>query len=210
MRSRHGGGKWMMGYLFFKRLLDLFGSILGLVVLSPLLLGMAVWVSVESPGGPFYRQIRVGRLGRPFKLFKFRSMRVASDQKGLLTIGNDPRITRSGAFLRRYKLDELPQLLNVLVGEMSLVGPRPEVPLYVERYTEAQRAVLSVKPGITDWASIKYFEENRLLAESDQPEQTYIQEIMPDKLALNLEYIRTRSFGKDIQILWQTVVRIFN
>jgi lipopolysaccharide/colanic/teichoic acid biosynthesis glycosyltransferase len=137
-------------------------------------------------------------------------MRVASDQKGLLTIGNDPRITRSGAFLRRYKLDELPQLLNVLVGEMSLVGPRPEVPLYVERYTESQRAVLSVKPGITDWASIKYFEENRLLAESDHPEQTYVQEIMPDKLALNLEYIRTRSLGKDIKIIWETVVRIFN
>jgi lipopolysaccharide/colanic/teichoic acid biosynthesis glycosyltransferase len=200
----------MSGYLFFKRLLDLLGSFIGLLILSPLLLCMAVWVSVESPGGPFYRQVRVGRRGRPFKLFKFRSMRVASDQKGLLTIGKDPRITRCGAFLRRYKLDELPQLLNVLVGEMSLVGPRPEVPLYVERYTESQRAVLSVKPGITDWASIKYFEENRLLAESDQPEQTYLQEIMPDKLALNLQYIRTRSLGKDIQILWQTVVRIFN
>ena len=126
----------MTGYLFFKRLLDLFGSVMGLLILSPLLFCMAVWVSVESPGGPFYRQIRVGRRGRPFKLFKFRSMRLASDQKGLLTIGNDPRITQSGAFLRRYKLDELPQLLNVLVGEMSLVGPRPEVPLYVERYTE--------------------------------------------------------------------------
>lgn len=198
-----------IAYATAKRILDLLAASVGLLILSPLFLLIMLWVSLESPGGPFYRQTRVGWQGRHFRLYKFRSMRSNSDALGLLTIGKDPRITRSGALLRKYKLDELPQLLNVLLGHMSLVGPRPEVPRYVALYNNEQRHVLSVKPGITDWASLKYFEENRLLGNAADPETTYVQEIMPDKLALNLEYIRNRSLWKDIQIIGLTLARIF-
>lgn len=190
-------------------MIDILGACIGLVILTPFLLPLMVWIVVESKGGIFYRQERVGKDGKPFRLYKLRSMRVNSDQKGLLTIGNDTRITRSGACIRKYKLDELPQLLNVLLGDMSLVGPRPEVQRYVNLYTAEQRQVLQVKPGITDWASLKYFDENRLLATAANPEETYIREIMPDKLALNLAYIRNSSLRKDLQIIGMTIGRIF-
>lgn len=196
------------GYECSKRLIDLFGAGVGLILLSPLLFVIVLWVSLETPGGVFYRQTRVGKHGQHFRLFKFRSMFIGSDTAGLLTVGRDHRITSSGFLLRRYKLDEVPQLLNVLRGEMSLVGPRPEVPKYVSLYTEEQRHVLSVKPGLTDWASLKYFDENRLLAESDEPELTYIHKVMPDKLALNLDYINRRTIWQDLRIICLTVIRI--
>ena len=173
-------------------------------------LHIALWITLESSGGPFYLQERIGKDGQPFKLFKFRSMRKGTDQKGLLTVGKDPRITKSGAFIRKYKLDELPQLINVLMGDMSLVGPRPEVRKYVDLYTPEQRKVLSVKPGITDWASIKYRNENELLGQSSNPEETYIQQIMPDKLRINLEYIHQQSFWMDVRIILLTISRIFS
>lgn len=193
-----------------KRLFDFLASSLGLLLLSPVLLLIALWITLESSGGPFYLQERIGKDGQPFKLFKFRSMRKGSDQKGLLTVGKDPRITKSGAFIRKYKLDELPQLINVFVGDMSLVGPRPEVRKYVDLYTPEQRKVLSMKPGITDWASIKYRNESELLGQSSNPEETYIQQIMPDKLRINLNYIHQHSFCMDLRIILLTISRIFS
>lgn len=191
-----------------KRIFDLLASFFGLILLSPLFVLIAIWISIESPGGPFYFQERVGKHGKPFRLFKFRSMRKGSDRKGLLTVGKDPRITRSGVFIRKYKIDELPQLINVFIGNMSLVGPRPEVQKYVDLYTKEQQQVLSVKPGITDWASIKYKDENALLGASENPEETYIQQIMPDKLGINLDYIQNRSFRMDLMIIIQTITKI--
>jgi lipopolysaccharide/colanic/teichoic acid biosynthesis glycosyltransferase len=168
-----------------KRLCDIVASFIGLLILLPLFLFLGIWISMESRGGVFYKQIRVGRNGVDFKLWKFRSMVPDADKKGLLTVGGrDPRITRAGYFLRKYKLDELPQLINVLLGDMSLVGPRPEVRKYVDLYSDEQRKVLSVRPGITDHASLEYFEENELLAKSDNPEETYIKDVMPAKLTL--------------------------
>jgi len=155
-------------------------------------------------------QSRVGRYNRDFSLIKFRTMQKGSDKKGLLTIGSeDSRITRTGRFLRKYKLDELPQLVNVLLGDMSLVGPRPEVRKYVDMYSDEQKKVLNVNPGITDYASLKYFNENELLAKSSEPEKTYINEIMPHKLKLNLEYIQQRNFFSDLKIILKTIGRIF-
>lgn len=192
-----------------KRTFDVCFSLCGLLLLAPLLLGIALWIKLDSPGPALFRQQRVGRGGAPFFIFKFRTMVVDAEKVGMpLTVGHDPRITRIGRFLRRSKLDELPQLLNVLRGEMSLVGPRPEVPRYVQAYTEEQRQVLSVRPGITDLASIKYRDENDLLAEAEDPEQTYLQRIVPDKLRLNLEYIRTASLRKDIEIILATLLKI--
>lgn len=193
-----------------KYIFDFLASLLGLLILSPIFLVLAIWISLESPGGPFYLQERIGRYGKPFHLIKFRSMRKGSDRNGLLTVGKDPRITRSGAFIRKYKLDELAQLINVLKGDMSLVGPRPEVKKYVDLYTEEQRQVLSVRPGITDWASIKYRRENELLGASSNPEETYIHQIMPDKLQINLDYIRRRSFRTDLHIIFLTIFRLFS
>jgi lipopolysaccharide/colanic/teichoic acid biosynthesis glycosyltransferase len=193
-----------------KYIFDFLASLLGLLILSPIFLVLAIWISLESPGGPFYLQERIGRYGKPFHLIKFRSMRKGSDRNGLLTVGKDPRITRSGAFIRKYKLDELAQLINVLKGDMSLVGPRPEVKKYVDLYTEEQRQVLSVRPGITDWASIKYRHENELLGASSNPEETYIHQIMPDKLQINLDYIRRRSFRTDLHIIFLTIFRLFS
>lgn len=194
-----------------KRVFDIVCSFFGLLLLSPLLLIVALLVVTTSRGGVFYRQVRVGRNFRNFKILKFRSMRPDSDKKGLLTVGSkDNRVTKVGYFIRKYKIDELPQLINVLVGDMSFVGPRPEVPKYVEMYNEEQRKVLSVRPGITDYASIEYRNENDILAKSDNPEQTYIDEVMPAKLKLNLRYISEMSFKTDLKIIFGTIFKIFD
>ena len=194
-----------------KRVFDIFCSFFGLLVLSPLLLIVALLVVTTSRGGVFYRQVRVGKDFRNFKILKFRSMRPDSDKKGLLTVGSkDNRVTKVGYFIRKYKIDELPQLINVFVGDMSFVGPRPEVPKYVEMYNEEQRKVLSVRPGITDYASIEYRNENDILAKSDNPEQTYIDEVMPAKLKLNLRYISEMSFKTDLKIIFGTIFKIFD
>lgn len=194
-----------------KRIFDIFCSFFGLLVLSPLLLIVALLVATTSRGGVFYRQVRVGKDFRNFKILKFRSMRPDSDKKGLLTVGSrDNRVTKVGYFIRKYKIDELPQLINVLVGDMSFVGPRPEVPKYVEMYNDEQRKVLSVRPGITDYASIEYRNENDILAKSDNPEQTYIDEVMPAKLKLNLQYISEMSLKTDLKIIFGTIFKIFD
>ena len=170
---------------------------------------MACWIVLDSKGGAFFGQKRVGKDGKPFTLCKFRTMRVDSERLGKITVGKrDPRVTRAGYVLRKYKLDELPQLWNVLTGDMSLVGPRPEVPEYVSLYTDDQKKVLSVKPGITDYASLLYYKESELLAQATDPHATYVNEVMPAKLALNLEYIQNRSFAGDIRIILKTVVRM--
>lgn len=189
-----------------KRLFDIICSFLGLVFLSWLFVIVALWVGLSSKGGVFYRQRRVGRFGKDFTLWKFRSMRVNSDTKGLLTVGGrDSRITKAGVFIRKYKLDELPQLFNVLKGDMSFVGPRPEVRKYVDLYTEEQMRVLSVRPGITSPASIKYRNENDILAREDDPEKYYIDVIMQYKLAIELDYIDHQSMITDIKLIFQTI-----
>ena len=188
-----------------KRLFDIVASGLGLLCLSPLFLILAVWIKCDTPGPVFYRQTRVGRYNRDFRLYKFRSMRIGADRQGLITVGgHDPRITRSGYFIRKYKLDEFPQLINVLFGDMSLVGPRPEVRKYVNLYTSSQMHVLDVRPGITDPASIRYRNENELLAQSTDPDRYYIETIMPDKLRINLEYVANHSFWTDISFIFKT------
>ena len=188
-----------------KRLFDIVASGLGLLCLSPLFLILAVWIKCDTPGPVFYRQTRVGRYNRDFRLYKFRSMRIGADRQGLITVGgHDPRITRSGYFIRKYKLDEFPQLINVLVGDMSLVGPRPEVRKYVNLYTSSQMHVLDVRPGITDLASIRYRNENELLAQATDPDRYYIETIMPDKLRINLEYVANHSFWSDIVLIFKT------
>ena len=189
-----------------KRLFDIVCSFFGLVFLSWLFVFVALWVGLSSSGGVFYRQRRVGRCNRDFTIYKFRSMRVNSDSQGLLTIGErDGRITKAGVFIRKYKLDELPQLFNVLRGDMSFVGPRPEVRKYVELYTEEQKKVLTVRPGITSLSSIKYRNENEILSRSDNPEQYYIDVIMQDKLAIELDYLEQRSLLTDIKVIFQTI-----
>lgn len=189
-----------------KRLFDIVCSFFGLVFLSWLFVFVALWVGLSSRGGVFYRQRRVGRCNRDFTIYKFRSMRVNSDRQGLLTIGErDGRITKAGVFIRKYKLDELPQLFNVLRGDMSFVGPRPEVRKYVELYTEEQKKVLTVRPGITSLSSIKYRNENEILSRSDNPEQYYIDVIMQDKLAIELDYLEQRSLLTDIKVIFQTI-----
>lgn len=192
------------------RLLDIIFSFLGLLILSPFLIIVYIAIIIESRGGGFYKQIRVGKDGKHFKLYKFRSMRVDSDSKSQITIGaRDSRITKIGLFIRKFKIDELPQLLNVLKGDMSLVGPRPEVPLYVDMYTEEQMRVLSVLPGITDYASIRYVDENEILGKAENPHQTYIDEILPNKLKLNMEYIENRSVKEYFKVIFLTLVKIF-
>ncbi|MBL0913272.1 MAG: sugar transferase [Bacteroidia bacterium] len=193
-----------------KRLFDICASLPALILLSPLFLLISLVILLGSKGGVFYRQQRVGRNGKPFLLFKFRSMRPQSDKGSLITIGGrDNRITREGYFLRKYKLDELPQLLNIIRGDMSIVGPRPEVQRYVDLYTPEQKKVLSVRPGLTDWASIEYMDENELLGKSSDPEYTYIHEIMPAKLELNLRYIREAGLLTDLKIIFLTIFKIF-
>lgn len=192
-----------------KRLFDIIASGLGLIILSPLFLILAIWIKLDSKGPVFYRQIRVGKNNKDFRIYKFRSMRVGSDKGSLVTIGgHDPRITRSGFFIRKYKLDELPQLINVFIGDMSLVGPRPEVRHYVDYWTPEQMQVLDVRPGITDPASIKYRNENELMEQAEDPERFYIEVIMQEKLKLYLDYVRTRSFSKDILLILKTFYTI--
>jgi lipopolysaccharide/colanic/teichoic acid biosynthesis glycosyltransferase len=192
-----------------KRLFDILFSGVLIVVLLPLGIVVSIWIILDDFGYPFFVQQRVGLNGRNFGLLKFRSMRKNAESKGQLTVGmKDNRITRSGYFIRKYKIDELPQLVNVFVGEMSVVGPRPEVPKYVLLYNEEQQNVLSIKPGITDFASIEYVRENELLSQSPHPEKTYIEEIMPAKLALNLKYVREQSFLTDMKIILQTIKAI--
>lgn len=188
-----------------KRIFDIVMSGLGLICLSPLFLVLAVWIKSDSPGPVFYRQVRVGRGNKDFRLFKFRSMRPDSDKLGLITVGgHDPRVTRSGYYIRKYKLDEFPQLINVFVGDMSLVGPRPEVRKYVDLYTPEQLRVLNVRPGITSLASIRYRNENEILAKADDPDKAYVEQIMPDKIAIDLEYVENASLTNDIKLIFKT------
>lgn len=188
-----------------KRLFDIVASGCGLLVLSPVLLLVALWVKLDSKGPVFYRQVRVGLHNKDFRIFKFRSMRVGADKGSLVTIGGrDPRVTRSGYFIRKYKLDELPQLINVLMGDMSLVGPRPEVRRYVDYWTSEQMHVLDVRPGITDPASIKFRNENELMEQASNPEDYYIHVIMQEKIKLYLEYVKNASFMYDLKLIFQT------
>lgn len=193
------------------RLFDILFSALGLVILSPLLLIIWLLIVLESRGGGFYTQERIGKDGVPFRLYKFRSMRPDSDKGSLITIGgHDSRITKTGFFIRKYKLDELPQLWNVLKGDMSLVGPRPEVRRYVDLYTPEQRVVLRVRPGITDYASIEYADENEILGKADDPERTYIEQIMPEKIRYNLKYINHPTVGEYFKIIFLTFKKIIS
>ena len=187
------------------RVLDIFFSFLGIVILSPVFLIIYLAICLESKGGGIYAQSRIGQFERVFYLYKFRSMRVGADKGSLITIGDDNRITKSGKFIRKYKLDELPQLFNVLKGDMSLVGPRPEVAKYVNLYTEEQRKVLDVRPGITDYASIAYADENHILELSDNPEKTYVEQIMPDKIKLNMQYINNHTVKEYFKIIFLTL-----
>lgn len=192
-----------------KRLFDIFASGLGLIALSPLFVVLAVWIKCDSRGPVFYRQTRVGKDNKDFRLFKFRSMRPDSDKLGLITVGGrDPRVTRSGYYIRKYKLDEFPQLINVFRGDMSLVGPRPEVRKYVDMYSPEQMRVLSVRPGITSLASIRYRNENEILAASADPDKTYIEQVMPDKLAIDLEYVDRATLLNDIKLILSTFKEI--
>lgn len=192
-----------------KRIFDIVTSGLGLIVLSPLFLFLALWIKYDSRGPVFYRQVRVGRNNKNFRLYKFRSMRSGADRQGLITIGGrDPRVTRAGYYIRKYKLDELPQLINVFVGDMSIVGPRPEVRRYVDLYTPEQMQVLTVRPGITDMASIRYRNENELLEQAEDPEKYYREVVMPDKLKINREYIERASFWFDIRLIFCTLQAI--
>lgn len=192
-----------------KRLMDVVFSFFILVAFLPFGLIISICIGLESRGGVFYRQERIGQNGKPFLLLKFRSMRPYAELHGKLTVGaRDPRVTRVGSFIRRHKLDEFPQFINVLKGEMSVVGPRPEVLEYVAQYSDEQRRVLDYKPGITDIASITYFEENRLLANAKDPQRTYIEEIMPEKIRINLAYQANATIWKDLGVVWKTLLRI--
>ena len=192
------------------RFFDIFFSGIGLILLSPFFLIIYILVRLESKGGGFYSQKRIGLNGKPFRLFKFRSMRLGSDQKGLITIGgHDPRITKIGFFIRKYKLDELPQLWNVFIGDMSLVGPRPEVEKYTQLYTEEQKIVLAVRPGITDWASIEYVDENKILGQAKDPDKAYIEKIVPDKIHYNMRWIEKQNVFEYFKIIIMTFVRLF-
>lgn len=191
------------------RFFDFLFSLLGILILLPVFVILYLAISFESKGGGFYKQQRVGRHGKDFFVYKFRSMRVGSDQKGLITVGGrDPRITRIGYCIRKYKLDELPQLFNVLRGDMSLVGPRPEVRKYVELYTDEQKKVLSVRPGITDYASIEYMDENAILGQADDPDKAYVELIMPDKIRCNMKYINNKSIKEYFKIILLTCWKI--
>lgn len=189
-----------------KRLFDIIVSSTGLVLFSPVFVILAIWIKLDSKGPVFYRQKRVGKGNKDFQIFKFRSMSMGADKGSLITIGgHDNRITRSGYYIRKFKLDELPQLINVLIGDMSLVGPRPEVRHYVNYYNEEQMHVLDIRPGITDLASIKYRNENEILANAEDPEKEYIEVIMQDKLRINLEYVSNNSLAYDIRLITKTI-----
>jgi len=193
-----------------KRIFDIVSSIFVIALLWIFFIMIALLIAMTSSGGIFYVQDRVGKNRKIFRLYKFRTMAVNADKQGQLTVGkNDVRITTIGKFLRKFKLDEFPQLINVLKGEMSIVGPRPEVPQYVAMYSTQQLKVLDVRPGLTDYASIEYINENEILGKSADPEKTYIEEIMPAKLTLNLKYISEKSFITDLKIIFRTIGKIF-
>ncbi len=192
-----------------KRFIDIIISVLVILIGLPFAFVIAVIILVDSPGSIFFVQNRVGRNNVDFSLLKFRTMHTNADKSGLLTVGSDSRITRVGKFLRKFKIDEFPQFVNILKGDMSIVGPRPEVRKYVEMYSPEQMKVLSVRPGLTDYASIKYVNENEILANSDNPELTYIQNVMPDKLSLNIMYIENMSLTEDFKIIFKTILAIF-
>lgn len=194
-----------------KRIFDIIVSIIILTLFFPFGLLISLWIALESRGGVFYSQERIGRYGVPFQMLKFRSMRKDADKQGKLTVGmRDPRITKSGYFIRKYKLDEFPQFINVLAGNMSIVGPRPEVREYVDLYSDKQKEILNVRPGITDYASLEYFKENELIAKADDPEKVYIEEIMPAKIELNRKYLENPTVGTDIKIMWKTFRRMIS
>jgi lipopolysaccharide/colanic/teichoic acid biosynthesis glycosyltransferase len=193
------------------RFFDILFSSLGLMFLSPLFVVIYLLIVMSSRGGGFYKQERIGKHGKSFYLYKFRSMRKGSDKNGLITVGSrDNRITRIGYFIRKYKIDELPQLFNVLLGDMSIVGPRPEVRKYVDMYTSEQRRVLNVRPGITDYASIEYANENEILGCADDPDKVYIQQILPDKIVHNMKYIVHPTIGEYFKIIFLTILKIFS
>lgn len=193
-----------------KRVFDIIFSFIGLIILLPFFFLFALLIVIDSGLPVFYFQKRVGKNGKDFSLWKFRTMKNDSEKFGQLTIGKkDSRVTSIGFFIRKYKLDELPQLINVFIGKMSLVGPRPEVRKYVEMYNEEQKKVLAVKPGITDYASVEYSNENEMLGNSENPEQLYITEVMPAKLKLNLQYISEQNFLTDVKIIFRTLGKIF-
>ena len=190
-----------------KRIFDIVASGIGLILLSPLFIILTIWIKCDSIGPVFYKQVRVGRNNMDFQLFKFRSMRVGSDKKGLITVGgHDPRITRSGYYIRKYKLDEFPQLINVFKGDMSLVGPRPDVPGYADNLQGGDRRMLLLKPGITGPASLKYRNEEELLAGQDNPQKYNDEVLFPDKVRINIEYLDSWSFWNDIKIIVYTVL----
>ncbi len=192
-----------------KRFFDIIVSFILILLLSPILIILSIMIKLDSSGRVFFMQIRVGRYAKMFKIMKFRTMRTGSDKSGLLTVGNkDTRITKIGYYLRKYKFDELPQLFNVFIGDMSIVGPRPEVQKYVDLYTAEQRKVLTVKPGITDYASIEYSNENEILGRAQDPEKEYIERVMPDKLKLNMKYIETHTIFIDIKLIVLTIIKI--
>ena len=192
------------------RFFDILFSFFGLVILSPLFVIIWLIIVLTSKGSGFYKQIRVGKNGADFSLYKFRSMRKDADKGSLITVGGrDPRITKIGYFIRKFKIDELPQLFNVLKGDMSLVGPRPEVRKYVDLYTDEQKKVLSVRPGITDYASIEYVDENEILGKAENPDEVYVNQIMPDKIKLNMKYIENQSVKEYFKIIFLTVFKIF-
>jgi lipopolysaccharide/colanic/teichoic acid biosynthesis glycosyltransferase len=193
-----------------KRVFDILFALIVLICFLPIGILLSLWILLESRGGIFFTQKRVGQDGVSFQLLKFRSMHVNAESLGRITVGSrDSRITKSGYYLRKYKLDEFPQFINVLKGEMSIVGPRPEVQEYVDLYTESQRKILQVKPGITDLASLAYFHENELLAKSENPQETYIQEVMPEKIRLNEKYLANPSLSQDLVIICKTFAKIF-
>ena len=192
-----------------KRTFDFLSSLIGIILISPILLTIAILIKKEDGGSVFYRGVRVGRFGKTFKIFKFRTMVINAEKLGgSSTADDDPRITKMGKLIRKFKLDELPQLLNVLKGEMSIVGPRPEVQMYVDMFTEEERAILSVRPGITDWASLWNPDEGAFLAGSPDPEKTYMEKLRPEKIRLQLKYVGERSFWKDLKIIAQTLIII--
>ncbi len=195
-------------YKLTKRIFDFISSTMVLILLSPFFIVIGLWIVIDSKGGIFYKHVRIGKNGKEFGLLKFRSMSVGSDKGSQITIGNDARVTKVGRFIRKYKIDELPQLINILKGEMSVVGPRPEVKKYVNLYNKEQLKVLSVLPGLSDFASIEYFDEQRILGEADNPDEKYINVVMPEKLKLNLKYIRTQSFSTDIKIILKTLRKV--
>ena len=191
-----------------KRIFDITLSLFGLIILLPFMLIIAILIKIDSKGPVFFKQIRVTKNGKEFKIFKYRTMRVGSDKYSQITVGKDGRITKIGSFLRKYKLDEIPQLINVLIGDMSLVGPRPEVPKYVALYTDEQKEILKVRAGITDYASIEFSDENDLLASEEEPEKAYIEKIMPKKIELNKKYLSKISILTDIKIILLTIKKI--